>query len=126
LLVSPLSDAAHLFFLRRHARSLTERGHRENESTREILVDSQTAMLLADLVNLPADFCAVVFEGEPVKRAEQIASWSLRESGFRRVDALCNFAVKRGREVPRDVRVAAYEATRERRTAFREHIGLGA
>jgi hypothetical protein len=124
--MAPLSDAAALFFLRRYARMLAERGHREDASTRGIVVDAQVAMLLAELLDLPADFCAAVFEGEPVKCAEQVAAWSLRERGFRRVDALCNFAAKRGREVPRDVRVAAYEATRERRTAFREHIGLGA
>lgn len=111
--MSPLSNAALLFNCRRSARSLAERGVDLKQPTRHVTVDGQTSLLLADLLELPADFVNEVFGGVPVSQAEGIASWAMREQGFRRVNILASYALKRGRIVSVEAKVAAYEATRE-------------
>lgn len=109
---SPLSNAALLFTARRASRALVERGVNLKESTREIVVDAQAALLLADLLMLPGDFVMEVFAGAPLAEAEGVASYAVRRAGFRRVDYLTEYAIRRGRVVSVEAKAAAYEATR--------------
>jgi hypothetical protein len=124
----PLSDAALLFTARRASRALAERGVDLKESTREIVVDVQATLLLADLLVLPGDFVMQVFAGAPLAEAEGVASYATRHEGFKRVDYLAGYAARRNRAVSVEAKVAAYEATRREfdrhRAMFREHIGV--
>ena len=115
--MAPLSTASLLFTTRRSARSLAERGVDLKQSTRGIVVDAQTSLLLADLLNLPADFVARAFSGAPVSEAEGVASAAAKLQGFRKVDYLYGYAKRRARTISVEAKVAAYEATRKEVTA---------
>ena len=115
--MAPLSNAALLFTARRATRALAERGVDLKGSTREVLVDGQAALLLADLLALPGDFVMEAFTGAPVAEAEGVASYAARHAGFKRVDYLAGYAARRGRVVSVEAKVAAYEATRRAVTA---------
>ena len=115
--MAPLSDAALRFTARRATRALAERGVDLKASTREIVVDAQATLLLADLLMLPGDFGMEVFAGAPLAEAEGVASCATRHAGFKRVDYLSGYASRRGRAVSVEAKVAAYEATRPGVTA---------
>ena len=115
--MAPLSNAALLFTARRATRALAGRGVDLKGSTREILVDGQAALLLADFLALPGDFVMEAFSGAPVSEAEGVASYAARHEGFKRVDYLVGYATRRGRVISVAAKVAAYEATRPKVTA---------
>ncbi len=111
---APLSTPALLFLHRRSGRELVERGVNLTESTREVLCDAHAAVLAAESLGLPKDFCFQLFVGMPVKSVEGIAAWASRERGFRRVDMLASWGARRGRVVPADAREAAYRSVLRR------------
>lgn len=101
---------SNLFIMRRAARFLMENGVEPQDSTKAIKTDAQTACFAASLLELPADFIMQVFDGAPVKECEGLVSWSLKKSGFKRVDALDSYAARRERVVSPESRKAAYQA----------------
>ena len=101
------SESVAFFTLLRSLRQLHERGYMDENSRRDIHCDSQTVLLLAELIDLPASFVLQVFAGVPVKEAEFVANWSLEKHGVRRVEWLDSWSARNGREITAEARRAA-------------------